>query len=125
MSIRERAGLAKRPPTDLELADIAEENGNPDLAEWLRDRHAKKIAEASDETKHSGMSKREARMVLCSVGGVMAARSIISVDVLKSLDQAAGVLNISSEEDKDQKPPKPPRNPNARRRAGGLALGNT
>ncbi len=75
------------------------------------------------ETERPAMTRWEARMVFCGVAAAMASGSLISPELIKSLDEAVEVLDINNEEDKKQKPPRPPRRPNIP--VGRVALGNT
>lgn len=124
MDILEKVGLRKRPLTDLEMADIVEGNGDPDFAQWLRERHAKKIAEgeASAESNSSAMSGWEAKLVFYGISAAMAAGVILNAEAINSLNNAKNVLE-ADHKDKSNKPPRPPRRPNIP--IGSIALNNT
>ncbi|HEX5448188.1 MAG TPA: hypothetical protein VFW90_03265 [Candidatus Saccharimonadales bacterium] len=94
MNIFEKTGLGRRLPTDLELAGQAEVSGDPDFAQWLRDRHAKKTtkSEALPEANRSNMSKWEARLVFGGISTAMGVGVHINPETIKALHEAEDVL---------------------------------
>jgi hypothetical protein len=123
MNFLEKVGLRKTPLTDLELADLADGHDDPDLAQWLRDRHERKLAEAEGqaraESNNSSMSIREARLVFYGISAAMTAGVLINPEAVKAMNEAKEVLGTNHE---DVTPPRPPCRPNAR--IGGLAIEN-
>jgi hypothetical protein len=83
-----------------------------------------KKEQASDlipKKEQQGMTKWQAHLALSSLA-VALVRGSINDEVIKSFNQATEVLDISHDDDKNQKPPKPPRHPGTPLR---VVLGNT